>query len=361
MENLAVNAVSFADRLSGPALKLVAALNIAFAALLLLTIISASARAQDAGLPACTGVNLLQELADTDPEAHRAVLAEGAETLNGDAILFRIQKNGVAPSYLFGTMHMTDPRVTELPAFAQDAFDASDVLVIETTEILDPAKSQMALLTRPELTMFTTDERISDFLDAGDEAVLREGLASRGLQLALVDRMKPWLVAAMVALPECEMARKQAGQPILDIALAERAEAAGKELVGLETIVEQLEAMASLPMAFHVRGLVETIALGDRIDDVIETMIALYGDGQTGLVWPVLRVFTPEAVSDEGGYAAFEQTMVTARNHTMAKRSLPILETGGAFIAVGALHLPGEEGLAKLFEDAGYTVTPVYE
>ncbi|RNC96719.1 MAG: polysaccharide biosynthesis protein GumN [Oricola sp.] len=360
MENLAPHAATLADRLSGPALKLIAAINIAFAALLLLTIMSVGARAQEGDLAACTGVNLLDQMAETNPDAYRAVLAEGAETLNGDAILFRIEKNGVAPSHLFGTMHMTDPRVTELPAFAQDAFEASDIVVIETTEILDPAKSQMALLARPELTMFTTDERISDFLDAGDEAVLREGLASRGLQLALVDRMKPWLVAAMVALPECEMARKQAGQPILDIALAKRAKAAGKDLVGLETIVEQLEAMASLPMAFHVRGLVETIALGDRIDDVIETMIALYDDGKTGLVWPVLRVFTPEAVSDDGGYAAFEQTMVTARNRTMAERSLPILEAGGAFIAVGALHLPGEEGLAKLYEDAGFTVTPVY-
>ena len=361
MTSPAFHAATLADRLSGPALKLIAAINITFAALLLVTIMAVGARAQDAALPACTGVNLLEELAQTDPDAHRAVLAEGAEALNGDAILFRIDKDGAAPSFLFGTMHMTDPRVTELPAFAQDAFDASDILVIETTEILDPAKSQMALLARPELTMFTTDERISDFLGTEDEAILRDGLARRGLQLALVDRMKPWLVSAMVALPECEMARKQAGQPILDIALAERAEAAGKTVVGLETIVEQLEAMASLPMAFHVRGLVETIALGDRIDDVIETMIALYDDGRTGLVWPVLRVFTPEAVSDDGGYAAFEQTMVTARNHTMAERSLPLLEAGGAFIAVGALHLPGEEGLARLYENAGYTVTPVYE
>lgn len=361
MKMLSFSAIALADQLAGPALKLIAAVNVAFAALLLITIVAVSARAQEAALPACTGENLLAQLAETDPDAHAQVLAEGAEVLNGDAILYRIERDGLAPSFLFGTMHMTDPRVTDLPDFARTAFDAADTVVIETTEILDPTKAQVALLSRPELTMFTDNRRISDFLDDADQERLKAGLASRGVQLALIDRMKPWLVAAMVALPECETARKQAGQPILDIKLAEDAQAAGKELIGLETIVEQLEAMASLPMEFHVRGLVETVSLGETIDDVIETMITLYDEGRTGLVWPALRVLTPETAGDDGGYADFEATMINTRNRNMAERVAPLLEQGGVFVAVGALHLPGEKGLAKLFEDAGYTVTPVYE
>ena len=39
--------------------------------------------------------------------------------------------------------------------------------------------------------------------------------------------------------------------------------------------------------------------------------------------------------------------------------SLPLLERGGAFIAVGGLHLAGKEGLVELFRAAGYTVTPI--
>ena len=117
--------------------------------------------------------------------------------------------------------------------------------------------------------------------------------------------------------------------------------------------------MASLPMEFHVRGLVETVALGDVIDDIIETIIILYDEERVGLVWPVLRAAAPDMTGDEEGYAAFEATMVNARNHTMAERALPLLEEGGAFIAVGALHLPGEEGLAALLSAKGFTVTAV--
>ena len=361
MKTRSLSFVAPADRLSAMALKLIAAVNLTVAALVLLTALVVSARAEAPVSPACAGSDLLAGMAMADPATHARILAEGAAVLNGDAILYRIERDGRAPSFLFGTMHMTDPRVTDLPAFARAAFEAAGTVVVETTEILDPAAAQAALMERPELTMFTDDRRISDFLTGADEARLRRGLSERGLHLALVDRMKPWLVAAMVALPECETARKRAGAEILDIALARRAVAAGKELVGLETIVEQLDAMASLPMEFHVRGLVETVALGARIDDVIETMIVLYDAGRTGLVWPALRALTPEATEDEGSYAAFERTMVTARNRTMAERVAPWLERGGAFIAVGALHLPGEEGLANLFAEAGYKVTPVYE
>ena len=43
----------------------------------------------------------------------------------------------------------------------------------------------------------------------------------------------------------------------------------------------------------------------------------------------------------------------------MFRNALPLVAKGGAFIAVGALHLPGEKGLAKMFADAGYRVTPL--
>ena len=51
--------------------------------------------------------------------------------------------------------------------------------------------------------------------------------------------------------------------------------------------------------------------------------------------------------------------MVTARNTVMVDNAEPILADGSAFIAVGALHLPGEGGLIELFRKHGYSVTAV--
>ena len=352
------------DRISVP---LLAALGLAnalflwtFLAVLFVALRSVPASAAET----CTGDDVLDAMKRDDPASYERVMEEAAATPYGDTRLFRIDKDGLTPSWLFGTMHLTDERVIDLPPKAQAAFDEADTVAIESTEILDQTKMATALFSRPELTMFTGDEDLTDYLTDDQRDLLAQGLAKRGIQFALVERMKPWLISGMVALPPCEFNRKQAGASFLDLKLAQDAERDGKELVGLETIVEQFDAMASLPMSFHVQGLVESIALGDRIDDVIETMIELYVKGETGARWPMLRSVSPEMETNEelaAGYADFEETMVHVRNKTMLDRALPLLEKGDAFIAVGALHLPGDKGLAQLIDEAGYTVTPVYE
>ncbi|MBB1249552.1 TraB/GumN family protein [Rhizobium sp. G21] len=58
--------------------------------------------------------------------------------------------------------------------------------------------------------------------------------------------------------------------------------------------------------------------------------------------------------------AAFEEKLITIRNHHMADRGAPILEKGNVFMAVGALHLIGDEGLVELMRKKGYTATPMF-
>jgi uncharacterized protein len=51
--------------------------------------------------------------------------------------------------------------------------------------------------------------------------------------------------------------------------------------------------------------------------------------------------------------------MITVRNRHMAERAEATLNAGNAFMAVGALHLPGPEGLVSLLQQKGFTVTPI--
>jgi uncharacterized protein YbaP (TraB family) len=256
-------------------------------------------------------------------------------------------------------MHMTDPRVTALPAAAQKVFNAADTVVIETTEVLDQHKMMATLAKEPDLMMFTDNTTLSSLLSPADSAAVDKALDARGIPPSSVAKMKPWILSAMVALPACELARKAGGAPVLDVKLAEDAKAAGKDLEGLETAADQLRAMASLPIAFHMKGLVDTLKLGDRMNDINETMIALYQRGEIGMIWPLFRTVLPDEADDPAGYAAFEEALVTSRNKLMAEHAAPILAKGNVFVAVGALHLPGEQGLVELFRKAGYTVSAV--
>ncbi|QDZ01673.1 polysaccharide biosynthesis protein GumN [Nitratireductor mangrovi] len=347
-----------ADKASGLSLKLIAAVNVLFlVSFLVITLVAAGAAG--AGEAKCTGTSLVDELAQTDPAALERIRAEAARTPNGQGLLWKVAKEGSEPSFLFGTMHITDPRVVNLTPAAEKAFADAETVVIETTEVLDQASAMAAMMQRPDLMMFTDDSTIFSLMSPEEEAVVREGLQRRGIPPASIQKMKPWMLAAAVALPACEMARKAAGEPFLDIRLAEDAKKEGKTLAGLETLVGQLDAMASLPMDFHVKGLVATLALGPRMDDVFETMIVLYDREETGMIWPLFETVLPSPDDDGSGYAAFEEAMINTRNRTMADNADPYLADGRAFIAVGALHLPGEDGLVALLRERGYRVSRV--
>jgi uncharacterized protein YbaP (TraB family) len=350
--------IAIAERTSLVSLKLIAAIHVLFFLSFLAVALLAAGRAH-ADMPVCTGADLTAALKKDDPAAYEKIEAEAAATPNGKGLLWKLEKPGARPSWLFGTMHMTDPRVTTLPPAAQMAFDAADTVVIETTEVLDQKKMMAALLKQPDLMMFTDNTTLTSLLSPQDAAAVNKALDERGIPPASVAKMKPWMLSATVSLPACELARKAGGAPVLDVKLAEDAKAAGKDLEGLETAADQLRAMASLPLAFHMKGLVDTLKLGDRANDINETMIALYQRGDIGMIWPLFRAVLPDGTDDPAGYAAFEETMITSRNRVMAERAQPILARGNAFMAVGALHLPGAEGLVEDFRKAGYTVTAV--
>jgi uncharacterized protein YbaP (TraB family) len=344
--------VAIADRIAQPAMWLVALLHLLFLASLFAVILTAPAGAQ----PVCGGKDLFAELKQSDPAMLTKLEAQAAETPNGEGILWKIEKDGAKPSWLFGTIHMTDPRVTALDAEAEKAFDATDRLVIETTDVLDEAKLLGEMAKRPDLMMYTDGGTLTDRISAEDLALLSEGLKARGIPIDSVIKMKPWMLLAAVAMPACEQARKAAGEKILDAKLAADATAAGKEVSGLETAIEQMEAMASLPMDFHIRGLIDTLKLGARADDVVETMIVLYKQGRTGMYWPLFEATLSDGAGLGEGYADFEQTIIIKRNQVMADRAEPLLAEGGVFMAVGALHLPGEKGIVELLRAKGYRV-----
>ncbi|MDX8432531.1 MULTISPECIES: TraB/GumN family protein [Mesorhizobium] len=349
--------IAIADRAALVSLKLLVALNVLFfLSFLIVALLAGRAHAET---PACGGTDMLSALRKDNPAVYSKIEAEAAATPNGKGLLWKLEKPGEKPSFLFGTMHMTDPRVTTLPPAAQKAFDAADTVVIETTEVLDQQKMMAALLKEPDLMMFTDSTTLSSLLSPDDAAAMNKALDARGIPPATVAKMKPWLLSAMVALPACELARKAGGAPVLDVKLAEDAKASGKSVEGLETVADQLHAMASLPLAFHMKGLVDTLKLGDKVNDVNETMIVLYQSGETGMFWPLFRVVLPGDEDDPAGYAAFEETMITSRNKVMADHAGPLLARGNAFMAVGAMHLPGPQGLVEDLRKAGYTVTAV--
>lgn len=347
------------DRLADRAIAVALAVPFLMVLLLLLTLfLAAPARAEED--PACGGRDLVAELRASNPAEYEKLKAEGDKVKNSANRFWKLEKAGQQPNWLLGTMHLSDPRVTDLPEEAKAAFAGATVVVLESDEILDQQKAAARMMARPDLMFFSGKETIADYLTPDEQTLLEDGLMKRGMPFTAVAKMKPWILTSMVALPACELSRKAKGLPFLDMKLAKDGLAAGKEVKGVETLAEQMEAVAGLPMTFHVKALVETVRYPQYTADMMETTLQLYLRGEIGLVFPAGAYFAPDksAVSFRD-MALFEEKLITMRNHTMADRGEPILAGGNVFMAVGALHLIGDEGLVELFRKKGYTVTAV--
>jgi uncharacterized protein YbaP (TraB family) len=347
------------ERLASGALYSLIAMHL-LAALSLVMILAFARPAAAAEDFACGAKDLVAELKVKDPAAYAKLKAEGAKIKNSGTRFWKLEKPGQEPNWLLGTMHLSDPRVTSMPAEARSAFDNASTVVLESDEILDQTRAAAKLMAKPDLMMFSGTQSIRDYLNPAETIVLEQQLKQRGIPLGTVVKMKPYILSSMVALSPCELSRKASGAPFLDQKLAQEAQAAGKDVKGVETLAEQIEAMASLPMDFHVRALVSIARYPRFTADMMETTLGLYLTGDIGLVFPATIYFAPEKNDqDFKDQQVFEQKLIIDRNHHMADRGAPILAKGNVFMAVGALHLIGDEGLIELLRQKGYTATPI--
>lgn len=303
------------------------------------------------------GTNLL----DTMPAGERdAILAEGRASDNGEGRMFRVVGDGLAPSYIFGMVHATDPRVHDLPEIVLDAIAGADTLAIETSEL--PGRADAPLIDRrPDLFFLPDEQTLSAILDTAILTELEALLARTDLAISDVDRLQPWVVMQTVAQPDCERVRLGAGAQIVDAQIIALAKDNGASITSLETEDEQTEAFAFQSIPDQLAMMQAGLQAAQLSDDMLETLIALYLEGQPGAILPL----TNAVVTMDGGgesdavYAEWWDRMMIARNRSMAERLGPILAEGGVFVAIGINHVAGAEGVVELVRAQGYDIEPI--
>lgn len=321
--------------------------------LTLLSFSAHSALAEEAS-PGCGAESILPRLQESDPVKYQAAIQSAAAVRNGKGIVWRIEKPGREPSLLFGTTHLSDPRVLDVPTPVFEAFDHIDTLILELKELTNPSDMALELFKYPQL--FTLqDQRLDRILPPEETELLAAGLRERGLTTGLLARMRPWFIYMSMQSSPCETKRRAQGLNVLDQAAALKAMENGIELVGAETVREQLESIAEVSDESMLKVLLDLFTAPYSSDDQSETLIQLYEKSDTGMI---LALGT-EFARDRKGLEEFFDKLVVERNRRMAARAAPYLEKGNVMIAVGALHLPGEEGLVELIRQQGFTVSAI--
>lgn len=275
-----------------------------------------------------------------------------AETEYASGVLWRVETANGARSHIFGTIHLTEERVVRLPKPVLTAFQGAGSL---TLEVLKTAESQRAVSSM----MILRDGRTLDEI-IGHElfAKLANRTTEIGIPKKLLRRLKPWAGAIILALPRKETARQVAGAQPLDFALLESARLRGLPHYALETATEQIRIFDDLAEADQISLLRVAIREYPHLDNTVEQLIKLYlARDLAGLS----KWWTKEMSKlGEELAALIERRLLTDRNVTMVERMKARLADGGAFVAVGAMHLPGRNGILALLARHGFRVTRVY-
>ena len=304
--------------------------------------------------PVCAGRDLSR-----DPASKPDFAAHADEIVNGDGLLWKIEKPGLAPSFLYGTIHSTTPTAI---ALANEAVRYIEGATSVATELgsLDAARKVDLSAGLLKAGLSPEKDTMSGVIAPKDEGVVDDFLGARGYPREMAHHLKLWLLAVAVSLPACETEGQRLGLPEVDQMIAEAGEARHLPVIGLETIDEQLQTISSTPEALAAMMLVASARAPSVNDDAYATLLSLYLQKRPSAALAILDAIPELTPKERAAEAEFTRLLLVGRNETMARRSAPLLNKGGAFIAVGALHLSGKGGLIALLRGAGYQVTKVW-
>jgi uncharacterized protein len=260
-------------------------------------------------------------------------------------LLWRIRAAGKPPSYLLGTIHSADPRVAQLRSAVTSALDGCDRFVMEMKLDTD------AFMQFGTTMMLGPDSDLESLIGKQLFDQVTQAMAVYGMPGPVVHQLKPWVVVAMLSMP------KPNGGLILDLVLYQRAAGQGKPTSGLESAAEQLAVFEGLTLQDQIELLKMTLKSLPSQPQTFEQLIEAYAADDLDRIAGIARL--NQGQSQSGSARRFMTRLNDDRNQRMVRRIIPYIEQGNSFIAVGALHLAGPQGIVALLGQKGYATEPV--
>ncbi len=260
-----------------------------------------------------------------------------------------VVRDGDTEITIFGTMHALPANEPWLAAPLTTRFDAADTLVMEI--VLPEDKMALAPLVA-QLGLRPGQKPLAQRVSKTAAARLATTAAHTGVPMAALDRMTTWLAALTISeatLTSLGFTSDAGVEPALD----KRARAAGKAVIGLETAEQQLRFLDNLPETDQVAMLEATLDESQGARDVTDRMVALW---RAGDVDTLARDFDKDASASP----LLAKVLITDRNTRWADWIAGVMKRPGkVFVAVGAGHLGGPQGLLALLKAKGLAVEKV--
>jgi uncharacterized protein YbaP (TraB family) len=274
--------------------------------------------------------------------------------LAGEGMLWAVRDaRGALVGHLFGTVHLCNADCYPLPLRVRQALTASAALAVE----LDPSDPALpAVLWRAG--SLPPGQTLAGMLPAGLEPKLRLAGARLGIAFDTLNALQPWMASSLLMVTAA--ARQGFGTEFgVDAWLVSRARVGGKKILALETVERQVEALGAGGAEAQAEAMAQTLRLIAE-DDLARYLRDIIAAWRTGDAQEMNRLMSESA--DEAALAPLLDALLDQRNREMAGRlARTMSEQGPVFVAVGAAHLDGAQGLPAQLRRLGFEVHRVAE
>lgn len=268
--------------------------------------------------------------------------APAAHTVSySDSLLWEVQGRGQAPNFLFGTIHLAAATVGQpSPAVTRAMLDSAQ-FGMEVVLDLD-TMFQIAQNMR-----FSDGQRLSQVIGKPLFRRASDLLKAYGVSRDVAEQLKPWAAFTTLSLPP------GMSESPLDLVLLGTAQQTHKQIFGLETLAEQTAAFDHIAVADQIALLTEVVCHHARLQQDTAALIKYYSQGDLAALYRVAQQYESPAQDK------LMASLLIKRNRRMVTRLEVPLAKGNAFVAIGALHLPGADGVLALLVAQGYRVRPL--
>lgn len=264
------------------------------------------------------------------------------------ASVFKVTKNGNTV-YIGGTFHLLTPSDYPLPKAFNTAYNASSEIYfetdIETTQSAEFAQKMMSVILSP------AGKTLKDEISTETFQRVEEYINERGLN---IEQFLPVnATGLMLTITLMEYQSRGFIAVGVDEHFFQKAKKDNKRIGWFESVEEQLAVLDSFDSG-DPDGLVNyTLNEIDKVDELIK---GLHRSWRTG----DMQKLTQLGLDSFSDYPDLHQVLLSNRNNHWMEKILPFFEDEAIeFVLVGALHLPGRDGLLTQLEAKGFEIEQI--
>lgn len=307
---------------------------------------------------ACSGESYLDRMtAGQQMQLSAAV----ADMPYAEGLIWTATKDSAAITVV-GTMHIYDARLKDLRTKLAKTITGADLVMLEATPE-EEAKLQNLITTDPGRLFIVDGPTLPELVDEETWQLIASAASERGIPSFMAAKMQPWYLSLTLAVPSCAMSDMMQGVRGLDHMIMQDAEAAGVPMQAVEPYTTLFDLFEEDSFDEQIDMLRASMLVPDLQEQMFVAMLDRYFAEDIGRLWEMSRIAMSDVpdldpVEANAMFDEMEDALLKTRNRNWIPVITEASEThDNILLAVGAGHLIGNEGVLRLLENEGWTIT----